>query len=328
MPFARAAMDDELDHFKREVNLTELAAARGYEIDRRKSSRASMVMRHPVTGDKVVISRAGSRQHWTYFSVGDARDCGTVVDFLQHRGCPTFGSVRQELRRWTGENRSLVSASSFRDTAVAPPKDRRAVEAAFAAAFVVDSDPYLSSRGIRPETLRSPRFQGTFRRDGRGNILFPHVDGEGLSGFESKNHRWTAFSTGGVKALWRSNVTPADRRLVLTESAIDGFSYHQLAPDELASYASTAGTLGRYQRSILADAFRGLPPGSTVILAFDADAGGDRLAGDVAELAQGVRLVRQVPPHGKDWNECLQRSERAYIASLPPFRPRRPLGLG
>ena len=321
-------MDDELDRFKREVNLAQLAAARGYEIDRRKSSRASVVMRHPATGDKVVISRPGSGQHWMYFSVGDARDCGTVVDFLRHRGCPTLGSVREELRRWCGEDRSFVPAAAFRDTTVALPKDRRAVAAAFAAAFVVDSDPYLSSRGIRFETLRSYRFQGTFRRDRRGNILFPHADGEGLCGFESKNHRWTAFSTGGVKALWRSNVTPADRRLVLTESAIDSLSYHQLAPDELACYASTAGTLSRHQRSILADAFRGLPPDATVVLAFDADPGGDRLAREVADLAQGVRVVRELPPHGKDWNECLQHSEREYIASLPRLQPRGPRGLG
>jgi hypothetical protein len=328
MSSARVAMDDELDRFKREVNLAELAAAHGYQIDRRKSSRASIVMRHPATGDKVVISRASSGQHWTYFSVGDARDCGTVVDFLRHRGCPTLGSVRQELRRWCGDTRSIVPASSFQETTAAPAKDRRAVAAAFAAAFVVDSDPYLSSRGIRPDTIRSPRFEGTFRRDRRGNVLFPHVDTEGLSGFESKNHGWTAFSTGGVKALWRSNLTPGDRRLVLTESAIDGLSYHQLSPDEITSYASTAGTLSRHQRSILAELFRGLPADATMVLAFDADAGGDRLARDVAEIAQGVRVVRQVPPHGKDWNECLQRSEREYIASLPPFRPRRSLGLG
>lgn len=321
-------MDDELDHFKREVNLAELASARGYQLDRRKSSRASVVMRHPATGDKVVISRSGPREHWTYFSVGNGRDAGTVVDFLQHRGCATLGSVRQELRRWTGDGRSRTAASSFQSRSATQPKDREAVAAAFAAAVVVDSDPYLSSRGVRPETIRSARFQGTLRRDRRGNVLFPHADGEGLSGFESKNHGWTSFSTGGVKALWRSNATPGDRRLVLTESAIDGISYHQLAPDDLTWYASTAGTLSRHQRSLLAEVFRRLPAGAAVVLAFDADAGGNRLARDVAELAQGVRVLREVPPHGKDWNECLQRSERAYIASLSQVRSRRPFGLG
>jgi DNA primase len=86
--------------------------------------------------------------------------------------------------------------------------------------------------------------------------------------------------------------------------------------------------LSRHQRSILADAFRGLPPDAAVVLAFDADAGGDRLAREVADLAQGVRVVRELPPHGKDWNECVQRSEREYIASLSRLQPRGPRGLG
>jgi hypothetical protein len=38
--------------------------------------------------------------------------------------------------------------------------------------------------------------------------------------------------------------------------------------------------------------------------------------------------MRQLPPHGKDWNECLQRSEREYIAALPRLQPRGPRGLG
>ena len=82
------AMDDELDRFKREVNLAQLAAARGYEIDRRKSSRASVVMRHSATGDKVVISRAGSGQHWTYF---DAEELGVNVIYAGHYATETVG---------------------------------------------------------------------------------------------------------------------------------------------------------------------------------------------------------------------------------------------
>lgn len=115
---------------------------------------------------------------------------------------------------------------------------------------------------------------------------------------------------------------------MLTESAIDAISYYQFAPDDLTSYASTAGTLSRHQRSILVEAFGRLPAGASVVLAFDADAGGDRLAHDVAELAQGVRVLREVPRQGKDWNECLQRSERDYIASLSRVQSRRPFGLG
>lgn len=38
-------MDMELERFKTEINLAAYAMAQGYEIDRRESSRSSLVMR-------------------------------------------------------------------------------------------------------------------------------------------------------------------------------------------------------------------------------------------------------------------------------------------
>lgn len=37
---------DELEAFKTNINLTEYAADQGYELDRRESSRNSVIMRH------------------------------------------------------------------------------------------------------------------------------------------------------------------------------------------------------------------------------------------------------------------------------------------
>ena len=51
-------MDTELERFKIEVVLPEFAASRGYALDRRASSRNSIVMRHP-DGDKIIIARYG-----------------------------------------------------------------------------------------------------------------------------------------------------------------------------------------------------------------------------------------------------------------------------
>ena len=111
--------DDELERFKREVNLTELAASYGYLLaDRARSAAgkwhgstvASVSMRHTVTDDKIVIRRDLDR-HWTYFSVRDDRDNGTVVDFLQRRHARRLGAVRVELRAWLKEERPLSFAN-------------------------------------------------------------------------------------------------------------------------------------------------------------------------------------------------------------------------
>ena len=91
---------DALNEFKRRVNLTEYAAAHGYQLDRRASSRNSATMRH-LAGDKIVVAK-DSDGHWVYFSVIDAADHGSVIDFAQRRRGGTLGDVRKELRRWTG----------------------------------------------------------------------------------------------------------------------------------------------------------------------------------------------------------------------------------
>jgi len=312
-----ASRDDreELDRFKRDINLCEFAAARGYKLDRRESSRGSAVMRHP-SGDKIVIARALDDQHWTYFSVRDSADNGTVIDFLQRRSSAPLGAVRKELRGWLGTDRPIVPPDAYVPTLVSPERDRAAVERLFEAARPVDNSSYLNSRGIRRETLICDRFRGTFRVDARGNVLFPHRDAQGVTGFESRNHGWTAFAPGGTKTLWFSQTTPQDRRLVLTESGIDALSYHQLQPDPHTRYASTGGTVALDKEKLLGEAIAAMPPGSVAVTAFDADQGGEKLARLAEQLAGTVPVQRHVPPIPKDWNDVLKRQEREYILSL------------
>lgn len=69
---------DELDAFKREIDLIEYEAASGYLFDRAASSRCSAVVVHP-DGDKVIVA-VGKDGHWTYFSVRDDQDNETIID--------------------------------------------------------------------------------------------------------------------------------------------------------------------------------------------------------------------------------------------------------
>ncbi|MEE9403767.1 MAG: hypothetical protein V3V20_02635 [Algisphaera sp.] len=54
---------DELEDFKRKINLSEYVADQGYELDRKASSRNSVGMR--CEGDKIIIGM-GHDQHWVY----------------------------------------------------------------------------------------------------------------------------------------------------------------------------------------------------------------------------------------------------------------------
>lgn len=299
-------MDQELEHFKTGVNLSEFAAARGYALDRRESSRNSAVMRH-ADGDKIVIARHEGGT-WVYFSVRDGGDNGTVIDFLQRRGGGSLGEVRKTLRAWSGASRPPAPVAEFVRDLFPVSRDRAAVIAAWEKARETIALPYLTSRGLGPDVLGLPIFAGGLRVDGRSNALFPHYDREGLCGFEIKNQGFTGFAAGGTKGLWYSKARPTDDRLVLTESAIDALSFHVLQGDATTRYMSTGGSLNPQQPALIRGAMEKLPPGGIVFLAFDADEGGEKLAEEVQAFAPSGRDVRRVVPDvGKDWNDTLKK---------------------
>ena len=325
-------MDEELDRFKR-INLCDFAISRGYRLVRREVTRgggslgstaSSLLLRHAETDDKIVarIDRDG---HWTYFSVRDDRDNGTIIDFVLRRGARSIETVREELRSWAGELRPPAAWFPLRSVS-AKEGDRATVRALYERARSVPNHPYLNARGIRPETLTCTRFAGTWRVDDRGDLLFPHRDGPGpkdICGFERKNARFTAFSAGGTKTLWTSNARAGDSRVVITEAVIDAFSYHQLQPGERTRYVSTSGSIGERQARHVSAAIARLSPGSLVVLATDNDDAGDKLARQIGTLSAGARYERHRPPAGKDWNDWLQRCEREFIRSLGHGNPGR-----
>ncbi len=312
--------DHELDTFKRGINLVEFAASRyGYRRIARHSSRSSHALEREVDHDKILVTRQADG-HWVYCSVRDNHDRGTIVDFVQRRGRMDLGRARQELREWLRLPRP-DPGPAVRPVCPFVPRDPGAIAEAFAAAREAETSLYLNGRGVRPETLRDPRFAARWRVDRRGNVLFPHGDELGaVCGFEIKNTRFTGFATGGRKTLWQSTQRATDSVVVICESAIDALSYHQLFKPKHSWYASVAGALSPEQIDRLGRTFARLPPRTEIVAAVDADDGGSHLATTLAELAaaHGVRIARLSPvPTIKDWNDVLQRVERDYIASLP-----------
>lgn len=307
---------DELEQFKSIINLSEYAASQGYLQDKHESSQNSLVMRHPISDDKVIIAR-GQDGHWTYFSVRDEKDSGSIIDFIQRRQQLTLGQVRQQLRPWLGKQSLRASRGEFTPPVKSVSKDRTAVIQAYSETMPVFDARYLHMRGIRQEVLNNPRFEPMIRQDSHKNIIFPHYDREGLCGFEIKNYKFTGFAPGGLKSVWRSQARRSDNRLVLVESAIDALSYHQLRGDSNTRYMSIAGQMNGFQREeLLPAAMSKMQAGSTVVAAFDNDEDGEKFACHVqASSPPGLRVVREKAEIGKDWNDQLKHAEQAFITS-------------
>jgi hypothetical protein len=304
--------DAELESCKREIDLRQFAMSLGYEIDRRESWRGSTVLRRGA--DKIVVKRNGNG-HYVFFSVRDDHDHGTVIDFLQRRQNLSLGAVRQILRPWIGR---AATSPQFAKLEPASP-DRMRVEGAYRRMANAQRFPYLEhERCVPAAVLSSPRFADCMRIDSLGNTVFPHFDAAGLCGYEIKNCGFTGFAAGGQKGLWMSHTQPADRCLILTESAVDALSYAALFPDaeDQTRYASLGGKPSLRQRILVQATIAKLPAGAEIVAAFDADDAGCQLVEAIREAAASVArrtgrsdliFKAHLPTHeGEDWNMVLQ----------------------
>jgi len=300
--------DAELDTFKTGIDLRAYAAAQGYQLDRKESWRGSAVMRN-VNGDKIVIKRNAADGRYMFYSVRDERDNGTIIDFVRARKGLNLGEIRTELRPWIGQPPRPVP--SF-PPLIATSKDRHRVEAEYAKTKDVTRHPYLENERALPYSLfQDRRFAGTIRVDARGNAIFPHLDGDGICGFEKRNRGYKGFSSGGEKGLWLSREFSDDGRLVFFESAIDALSYHVLFRDEYTRYASIAGKPSPKQPELIRAAIARMPAGSAIIAAMDNDDDGRKLADIVRKAVEltgraDLTFRAHLPDAAKDWNDLLR----------------------
>lgn len=304
---------DELEAFKRSINLTLYAARQGYEIDQRESSRNSAVMRH-ADGDKIIVAR-GETGFWIYFSVRDDADNGTIIDFVQRRkGRCSLGHVRKELRPHTGGLQALppIHASKYVKHIEPSSKDRQAIIRALGKMHFLTRHAYLEQkRLIKAHICLSERFKRTLRVDVHQNVICPHSDVYGLCGYEIKNDGFTGFAKGGQKGLWFSALNRQDTRLVIAESAIDAMSYHILHPDKRTRYFSTGGSLNHAQPDLIRRAAKRLPLKAVFNIAADNDKAGHKLANQIKNIVLDTGrkdlIIKTSFPQktGQDWNDVL-----------------------
>ncbi|PHQ33131.1 DUF3991 and TOPRIM domain-containing protein [Rhodopirellula bahusiensis] len=302
----------ELDQFKR-INLAEYASSRGFVMDRRASSRHSMVMRHP-RGDKLIISRDASGLYYYFNAKGS--DSGTIIDLVGSLDGSNLGEIRKTLRAYGGSQ--LANAPTPTLPFVVEPATHDAAGVLKAWMEMKDATAghsYLTEhRGISAEVQTHPIFSGRIRIDRRGNAAFPHFGpgNTGLCGFELKNGNangttFTGFSPGGLKALHCSRPRDTDREAVICETAIDMLSLATLEGTERRRFFSTAGQISPLQAECLRSAANRMPRGSRVVIATDNDDGGIALASKIEEALRPVDIpiVRHMPPTSGDWNDVL-----------------------
>jgi hypothetical protein len=180
----------------------------------------------------------------------------------------SLGRVRQILSPWLESSPVSLLSDAYTDFLVPMSKLRQNVLESFYSGSFVKNGHLLEKIGLTHSTIDCERFKGMLREDRQGNILFPHYDAQGLSGYEIKGRDFVGFSEDGVKALWESQKKASDARLVIVESALDALSYHQIHGNAKTRYISTGGDLSHFQRDLLESAIQEMPADSKVVLGF------------------------------------------------------------
>lgn len=317
---SRVSFDPELKSFKTQINLAEFLAEKGFILDKSKSSNGYPVLR---SGSEKLVVRREEDGNWTYFNTDDVGDSGSIIDFLQKRTGKNLGQVRKMLRPWVGKSFGGFHEVNFRKKGQKGKKNKvLTLEEEERNFKILAFSHYLEGRGIGKDVYLSSRFIGSIRIDPfYKSVAFPHRNEKNvLTGFEKKNKGYSGFTAKGEKNIWMSQCFEYDRKLVLTESAIDALSYQALFLDDGTRYASLAGNWNPERSGVMVRyVVEQFSLCEEVVLAFDNDESGRKYGLYVREVLSGLscKVVDRFPLEGfKDWNDVLQKKNIQPSLSL------------
>lgn len=289
---------NELDRFKRAIDLVDYAQRHGYQV--KKEGKQGNWHQLQKDGEMLIVTRKDD--HQVYLNPGDDRDKGSVIDFAKTRGADghglNLGQVRQELRQYLDGNPAPpceyaqpVDIARLNNLPVGPEQERQAQEERktrlISEVLGVNKEltdrTYLHSRGIEDKTIDSPAFQGrifTAQQNEHKNTAFPLYNEQGLASVEQKNNGYQNLLAVPKNGVWVSHPTEGKDtkvdRIVVSESAIDSLSHYQLKNEQERKntiYIATSGQPTEAQIALIQRVIDKQEP-KEVVLANDRDAGG------------------------------------------------------
>ncbi len=287
---------NELDKFKRDIDLVDYAQRQGYEV--KKEGKCGDWHQLAKDGEVLIVTKKDD--HQVYLNTGDDRDKGSVIDFAKTRGGDgrglNLGQVRQELREYLNDgpapSRTYATAPDVARLNALPVGDERQAEEKRKTRLISEvlgvrkeltDRTYLHTRGIEDKTIDNPAFQGrifTAQQNDHKNTAFPLYNENGLASVEQKNDQYKNLLPLPKNGVWVSHPTNGKdtpvERVVVSESAIDSLSHHQLkhAQDNKNTiYIATSGTPTEAQIALIQRVIDKQEP-KEVVLANDRDAGG------------------------------------------------------
>lgn len=302
---------EELENFKKDIDIVDYAKKLGYEVDIEKDSKNYRALKKEK--DVVIVSRLSTGQSW-YFNQHDPEDKGSVIDFVKTRQNANLGQTRQLLRNFSNSPEFTPTANYIPPSKPLQQSEsqRNEIMAEYLKLDKKLYDPsYLHSRGISNETLSNQAFQGRIfnttvidkeHNKTYVNTAFPIYDKDGMISLEQKNKDFKAVleNTPAGNGVWISGNTEGDKskkldKLVISESGIDSLSYHQLhhKKGENAMYVATGGNTTEAKTELIQQIIDKRKP-TEVVAAVDNDPAGSRYRINFLNSLQSPREYKEV----------------------------------
>ena len=298
------------DKLKR-INLVHiiLAGKWGYELDKAKTCKSWVVL---CNGKNKLLIKNNPNQngHWIFTNqMGNEK--GTIIDFLLMEGS-NDESIREEYGSIDYKPEPAYQVVSFASKPLGPLVIKKRFDR-FQHEKGIGG--YLGKRGITPDVIRAfLNKKGTEKaqaKNNRNSAIFPlflevdtSLEGEFSSFIEynSEGH----YAKGQPRGLSVLKMEGDFSYVYICESPIDALSLEVLHRkhkiEGKRAYMSTCGYISNLQLENLKKLLPLLP--QKLILAFDNDAGGRRLAEKIQDNIE-EKITVKYPKKGKDWNDAL-----------------------
>ena len=290
---------EELELFKTQINIADVAQDMGYEIDKKKSTRKSIVLK--AGGDVIIVSRNADNGHYIYFNANNPSDAGTIIDFVQQRTGKNLGQVRRILRQYLQNNNGVqhlqVSSKEYiKNYYKAIDYFTKRWEQIKKKTDESNALRHKNARGLSPITLMTTQYMGYDEETGK--IVFPIFNENGICGLylTDENMKKKYFAKNSIKGIWADKSIKElkdkdDVKIIITESPIDSLSLKEIATviknksDDNVLHIATLGRMGQEAKDTLKKIFRFLP-NAELLIATDNDEAGQEIANEIINIAK------------------------------------------
>jgi hypothetical protein len=297
----------ELNRFKRDINLAEFSTAFGYYKDKDKSSLNAPVMRHE-NGDKIVIGRDKADGHYIYFNPHNNSDSGTIIDFVKNRTGETLGRIRKRLRQWLHNpqpQENITVKASTKDAMKIANTWERIKEANHCLTQYWG----IGSKG-NSKLAQMPKVK--YGEDGYFYFMLSNL--QGICGIEKRNDAEKHIIAGSEKGVFVTGKLQDAPNIYIFESPIDMISHRQMGKHNVADFTiCTMGSIGESGANSIKAIFE-RNRDAQIIIAVDNDAGGDLATKKISEILEQVdgntKRAKREKPQLKDWNDDLRAKQQ------------------